>query len=126
VERFNQYFATVFTTDPPTTSAASNNSGDLLHRYRGTSEMGRLLAWTLTIDVVISAISRPRADKAVGPDRLSPKLLLEVCNDIACPLLLLFEKSFNESPVFKKSDRNEIGNYRAVSLTIQICKKSRN
>jgi len=32
VERFNQYFATVFRTDPPAMSAASNNSDDPLHR----------------------------------------------------------------------------------------------
>jgi len=56
----------------------------------------------------------------VGPDGLSPKLLLNVCNEIGLvyPLLLLFVKSFDESfvphdwrqanitPVFKKGNQN--------------------
>jgi len=78
----------------------------------------------LDIEVIISAISLLRPDEAVGPDEPSPKLLLEVSNEIACPLLLLFRESFDEScvphdrrqanitPLFKKGIRNEVGNYR--------------
>jgi len=50
----------------------------------------------------------------MGPDELSAKLLIEVQNEIAYPLLLLFKKSLSESsisqewkqanvtPIFKK------------------------
>jgi len=99
-KRLSQYFTTVYTTDPPAMSAASNNSDDPIHRYfrDGTATCSDI---NLDIDVIISAISRLRPDKAVGPDGLglSPKLLLEVCNEIVYPypLLLLFRKSFNKS-----------------------------
>jgi len=53
---------------------------------------------------------------------------------ITYSLLLIFRKSLNESlipkdwkqanitPVFKKGSRNDVSNYRPVSLTSQICK----
>ena len=85
----------------------------------------------LDINIVTKAILRLKPDKALGPDELSPKLLIETCNEIAYPLLLLFRKSLNESsvpndwkqanvtPIFKKGFRSsvEIQNYRPVSLT---------
>ena len=84
--------------------------------------------------MVSKALSRLRPDKSMGPDGLSPKLLMEVNDLIAYPLLLLFNKSLSESsvpqdwkqatitPIFKQGNRNAVENYRPVSLTSQICK----
>ena len=88
----------------------------------------------IDLGTIAKAISRLRPDKAMGPDELSAKLLIEVQNEIAYPLLLLFKKSLSESsipqdwkqanvtPIFKKGSRNSVENYRPVSLTSQICK----
>jgi len=88
----------------------------------------------IDLGTIAKAISRLRPDKPMGPDELSAKLLIEVQNEIAYPLLLLFKKSLSESsiaqdwkqtkytPIFKKGSRNSVENYRPVSLTSQICK----
>jgi len=76
------------------------------------------------VGTIAKAISRLRPDKAMGPDELSAKLLIEVQNEIAYPLLLLFKKSLSESsipqdwkqanvtPILKKGSRNSVENYR--------------
>jgi len=57
----------------------------------------------------------------MGPDELSAKLLIEVQNEIAYPLLLLFKKSLSESSIpqdWKQANvtpilkRNSVENYR--------------
>ena len=83
---------------------------------------------------VAETLSRLREDKAAGPDDLSPRLLLQIKDQISYPLFLLFRKSLDEgivpadwklsnvSPIFKKGSRNLAENYRPVSLTSVICK----
>ena len=75
-----------------------------------------------------------RPDKASEPDNLLPRFLLQIKEQIAYPLYLLFRKSPDEgsvpedwkcanvSPVYKKGNRNKAENYRPISLTSQICK----
>jgi len=60
VERFNQYFAIIFTTDPPTTSAASNNFNDSPHRYF-SDEMATCSDTNLDIDVIIQCYFSTKA-----------------------------------------------------------------
>jgi len=81
---------------------------------------------------VIKALDTLRVDKAVGPDGLSPRLLMETKEFISYPLYLLFKKFFTESvvpddwkcanvtPIFKKGNRNLAENYRPMSSTNQI------
>jgi len=127
VKSFNHYFASVFTKDDVSCSAVP------IVMMTGDTEL-RCTNLHLDINIVTKAILRLKPDKALGPDELSPKLLIETCNEIAYPLLLLFRKSLNESsvpndwkqtnvtPIFKKSSRSSVENYRPVSLTSQVCK----
>ena len=104
VKSFNHYFASVFTKDDVSCSAVP------------------IVNLHLDINIVTKAILRLKPDKALGPDELSPKLLIETCNEIAYPLLLLFRKSLNESsvpndwkqanvtPIFKKRFQKLRGN----------------
>ena len=60
--------------------------------------------------------------------------LIEIKDNIAYPLFVIFRKSIDEgvvpddwksaniSPVFKKGNRNVMDSYRPVSLTSQVCK----
>jgi hypothetical protein len=60
--------------------------------------------------------------------------LKEITNEISYPLTIVLSKSLEEglipedwklanvSPVFKKGSRGQVGNYRPISLTSQICK----
>jgi len=64
VKSFNHYFASVFTKDDVSCSAVP------------------IVNLHLDINIVTKAILRLKPDKALGPDELSPKLLIETCNEI--------------------------------------------
>lgn len=75
-----------------------------------------------------------KTDKTPGPDQISPWLLKELSETIAAPLVTLFSctmrnctvpddwKRASVSPIYKKGDKSEAGNYRPVSLTSVVCK----
>ncbi|XP_076448293.1 uncharacterized protein LOC143285011 [Babylonia areolata] len=72
--------------------------------------------------------------KAPRPDRITPRLLKEIADEIAPGLTLLFQSPINTGivpkdwkranvlPVFKKGERYRPENYRPISLTSVPCK----
>ncbi|KFQ45917.1 hypothetical protein N333_11810, partial [Nestor notabilis] len=67
--------------------------------------------------------------KSKGPDEIHPQVLKELANEVARPLFIMTERSWqsgevpddwkkgNITPIFKKGKVKGPGNYRPVSLT---------
>ena len=93
-----------------------------------------MLDFNISVDDICKKLKQLKDDKSPGPDGIHlmvPKKMAEI---VALPLklilnrsmlsnkLLLEWKSANISPIFKKGSKNELGNYRSVSLTAVPCK----
>jgi len=70
-----------------------------------------------------------KVTRAMGPSEIHPQFLRELVNEIANPLSIIFERSWqscevlidwkrgNITPIFKMWKKEDPGNYRSVSLT---------
>lgn len=79
-------------------------------------------------------LSSLNVNKSIGPDKIPPRVLYELRNELVFPLTMLFNMSLdcgcvpsewklaNVSPIFKKGAKSEANNYRPVSLTSVLCK----
>ncbi|KFZ47575.1 hypothetical protein N321_03725, partial [Antrostomus carolinensis] len=81
---------------------------------------------TVGEDQVWEHLRNLKVHKSMGPDGMHPQVLRELADEVAKPLSIIFEKSWqsgevpadwkkgNITPIFKKGNK---GNYRPVSLT---------
>lgn len=126
-EELNKFFVSSFTRE---------NSNGIIdpNIVFDSAEDEKLKHIDITPDLVRKHINQLKRNKSPGPDNLGSSLLLDICEDIVEPLCIIFERSLrlhqvpadwreaNVTPIFKKGDKSDPGNYRPISLTSQVCK----
>ena len=121
-ENLNEYFSSVFTREDVSTLPVLENKFE----GREYDYLGQL---TVTPIMVAMKIRDMKDNKSPEVDGISPKLLLEIVEQINILLAKMFNLSLEEgvvslgwkeaniTPLFKKGSRNKSENYRPVSLT---------
>ena len=121
----NDYFASVFTVE--------EDRGEEATPYQMTVA-AQLFLVDITEEDVMRVIDKFKICKSPGPDKIYPRILKEVKEAICKPLCAIFNLSLrtgkvvsewklaNVTPLFKKGDKSNPGNYRPISLTSVVCK----
>ena len=121
-EILNGFYASVFTqstTDPPTKERTTL-------KRKNDIEINK--------EKVIKMIEGLKKNSAPGPDGILNRIMIELKEELAHPLAILYRKSMDEgqipnewrlshvTPIFKSGSRMEPGNYCPVNLTSNPCK----
>ena len=84
---------------------------------------------TFDYTIIKTKLGNFKSNKSPGPDKLHPRVLKELANEICDPLNDIFSSSFNDSmipdiwkcgniaPIYKKGSKSDPANYRPVCLT---------
>jgi hypothetical protein len=121
---FNEYFINVCASVP-------SQAVDNLAQIMPNNSMDELL---FSEDSVLSKLNKLKTNTSPGPDLIHPKILYEM-RDIVSPYLYnIFQqsliqgylptdwKSSSVTVIHKKGKRDNVGNYRPISLTSICCK----
>ena len=127
---FNRYFATI---GPKLASDIPSSDGNSYLNYLTSTDKEFQFRPTSTNEV-FSLLNKLKKSKAVGLDKISSRLIRE-CADLICkPLCYIFNQSLNVgvfpddwkcarvTPLFKQGERDDLNNYRPISVIPVIAK----
>lgn len=123
-EELNNFFTSVFTKEDV----------DNVPQLEDKEEVRPMQDLIVSEEIVLTKLQKLNPCKSQGPDEIHPRVLKELCSELAKPLAIVYQKSLDEgilpqlwkdahiTPIFKKGDRSKSTNYRPVSLTCVVCK----
>ena len=126
-EMLNNFFTSVFTDEslqdvPIPENVFNLPAEDSLHELQVTPE------------TIHEKLINLKPNKAPGDDRIYPRVLMELADNISLPLATIYNSSLktsyvpmdwrraNVAALHKKGSRSSSSNYRPVSLTSHVCK----
>ena len=127
-ELFNSYFASVFSNHQNTQNDQEGTEHE--NNEPNTEELER----TISELEVLSALRALDPDKTLGPDGIPSRILKETAQQIAPSITLLFNKSMNSGvvpdewklanvvSVYKRGEKEDVQNYRPISLLCIVSK----
>ena len=122
-ETLNTFFQSVYTKEDKTNLPSFEDKTEVFLTHIEVSK-----------EDMCKALNNLNINKSQGPDRIHPRMLKELSEQLSYPLSKLFNKTMREGklpdtfkraevkPIFKKGNRATPGNYRPVSLTPIVCK----
>jgi len=84
----------------------------------------------MQVEAVNSMLCPPNTHKSMGPDGIHLRVQRELAEELAKPLSITYQQSWltgevpddwrtaNMTPIYKKCQKEDAGNYRPVSLTL--------
>ena len=128
--QFNNHFATI---GPELASNIDSLNSDDYQKYLTVTDKRFKLHPTST-NKVLSLLNRLNKSKAAGLDKISARLIRE-CADLICiPIRDIFNQSISQgifpddwkcakvTPLFKQGDRDDLNNYRPISVISVMAK----
>ena len=133
VDGFNSFFGSIFNKNDDDISSLHDESINLHDEFLGN--VNSISSFEITVDSVKKIIKSLDTNKSMGPDGISSRILKEGVDSISYALTKIFNKSLtnnsevpadwklaNVVPIFKKGNKEDISNYRPISLTSIVCR----
>ena len=123
-ELFNTFFSDQF---------SAKSDYDIPVNYIG-DKLSIFSKFEISRSSIVNFLKKQNPNKAPGPDGIHGYVLKNCAFSISYPLFSIFNESFqsgyipeewklaNVVPVFKKGDKNNVDNYRPISLTSLVMK----
>ena len=121
----NCFFSSVFTEED------LNNLPVPKKMYHGNNPLNRV---EFSEELVKEKLVKLKLYSAPGPDGLWPRVIHNLADVLSIPLAIIYRKCLEEktvpkdwklaniTPIFKKNNKSDPGNYRPISLTCILCK----
>ncbi len=124
-EALNSFFSSVFTREP---------DEEFEEMVLGKPVIQPMVDIEISLQEVQEKLKKINVNKSSGPDEIHPRILYEVRNELAYPLVKLYNlslkseeiprdwQSANITAVYKKGKKSLVSYYRPISLTCILCK----
>ena len=129
-ETFNEYFSQIGSN----LAKKVPQSNEPFYEYLDNPNQHSLFFTPTNEDEIINIIKNLQVKKSAGPDDIPNSLLKRIVGVIVCPLVHIFNLSLNTGrvpdklkiakviPLFKKGDKQQVNNYRPISLLTALSK----